>query len=96
MSGMIDWDLAVSAATRLSGQGPEVALGEADGAQAGLAALAEVDPGVPRYTAAAAHLHERAGDRVRASELYAEAAALAPSVPERDHLVREAARVRSS
>ncbi len=73
-----------------------VALGEADGPHAGLAALAEVDPGVPRYTAAAAHLHERAGDRARAAELYAEAAALAPSVPERDHLTREAARVRSS
>ena len=73
-----------------------VAVGEADGPQAGLAALAEVDPGVPRYAAAAAHLHERAGDRARAAELYAEAAAVAPSVPERDHLTREAARVRAT
>lgn len=73
-----------------------VAVGEADGPQAGLAALAEVDPGVPRYAAAAAHLHECAGDRVRAAELYAEAATVAPSVPERDHLTREAARVRAT
>ncbi|MFC5063770.1 RNA polymerase sigma factor [Actinomycetospora atypica] len=72
-----------------------VAVGEADGPQAGLAALAGVDPGVPRHAAAAAHLHERAGDRARAAELYAEAAAVAPSVPERDHLTREAARVRA-
>ncbi|MGW0021878.1 RNA polymerase sigma factor [Rhodococcus sp. NPDC003382] len=71
-----------------------VAVGEADGPQAGLAALAEVDPGLPRYTAAAAYLHERAGDLAVAAELYAEAARVAPSVPERDHLTREAARVR--
>ncbi len=36
-----------------------VAVGEADGPQAGLAALAEVDPGLPRYRAAAAYLHDR-------------------------------------
>jgi RNA polymerase sigma factor (sigma-70 family) len=71
-----------------------VAVGEADGAPAGLAALAEVDPGLPRYAAAAAYLHERAGDRARAAALYAEAARAATSVPERDHLTREAARVR--
>ncbi|WP_420750471.1 RNA polymerase sigma factor [Rhodococcus sp. O3] len=71
-----------------------VAVGEADGPQAGLAALAEVDPGLPRYTAAAAYLHERAGDLSVAAALYAEAARVAPSVPERDHLTREAARVR--
>ena len=39
-----------------------VAVGEADGPQAGLAALAELDPTLPRYTASAAYLHERAGD----------------------------------
>ena len=39
-----------------------VAVGEADGAQAGLAALAEVDADVPRYAAVSAYLHERAGD----------------------------------
>ena len=71
-----------------------VAVGEADGPGAGLAALAAVDPGVPRYAAVAAHLHERAGDLERAAGLYAEASRAAPSVPERDHLTREAARVR--
>ncbi|MBO4275412.1 RNA polymerase sigma factor [Microbispora triticiradicis] len=71
-----------------------VAVGEADGPQAGLAALAGVDPGLPRYAAVTAYLHERAGDLARAAELYAEAARAAASVPERDHLTREAARVR--
>jgi len=74
-----------------------VAVGEADGPQAGLAALAEVDPGLPRHGAAAAYLHERAGtpsDLERAAALYAEASRAATSLPERDHLTREAARVR--
>jgi predicted RNA polymerase sigma factor len=71
-----------------------VAVGEADGPPAGLAALAEVDPGLPRYAAARAHLHERAGDFEHAAELYAEAAHAATSVLERDHLTRSAARVR--
>ena len=42
-----------------------VAVGEADGPRAGLAALAELDPTLPRYTAAAAYLHEREGDITR-------------------------------
>ncbi|WP_405085231.1 RNA polymerase sigma factor [Microbispora sp. NBC_01389] len=71
-----------------------VAVGEADGPWAGLAALAGVDPGLPRYAAVTAYLHERAGDLERAAELYAEASRAAVSVPERDHLTREAARVR--
>ena len=71
-----------------------VAVGEANGPQAGLAALAATDPGLPRYAAASAYLHERAGDLERAAELYAEASHAATSVPERDHLTREAARVR--
>jgi RNA polymerase sigma factor (sigma-70 family) len=71
-----------------------VAVGEADGPHAGLAALADVDPDLPRYVAVTAHLHERAGDLERAADLYAEASRAATSVPERDHLTREAARVR--
>jgi RNA polymerase sigma factor (sigma-70 family) len=71
-----------------------VAVGEADGPLAGLAALAEVDPGLPRYAAVSAYLHERAGDLPLAADLYAQAARAAASVPERDHLTREAARVR--
>ena len=71
-----------------------VAVGEADGPQAGLTALADVHPDLPRYAAAAAYLHERAGHLEHAAELYAEASRAATSVPERDHLTREAARVR--
>ena len=71
-----------------------VAVGEADGAQAGLAALEPVDPAIPRRTAVEAYLLERAGDLEQAAELYAEAARAATSLPERDHLTREAARVR--
>ncbi|MGV9712786.1 RNA polymerase sigma factor [Gordonia sp. NPDC003424] len=73
-----------------------VAVGEADGPAAGLAALADVDPDVPRHAAVAAYLHERAGDSERAATLYADAARAATTVPERDHLTREAARVRQS
>jgi RNA polymerase sigma factor (sigma-70 family) len=71
-----------------------VAVGEADGPQAGLAALGEVSPDLPRYAAVRAYLLERAGDLEQAAELYAEAARAATSLPERDHLTREAARVR--
>jgi RNA polymerase sigma factor (sigma-70 family) len=73
-----------------------VAVGEADGARAGLAALEGLDPALPRYTAVAAHLHEKDGDLARAAELYAEAARRATNVPERDHLTREAARTRQA
>jgi RNA polymerase sigma factor (sigma-70 family) len=70
-----------------------VAVGEADGPRAGLAALAQLDPSLPRHTAAAAYLHERAGDPATAARHYAEAARLAPHIPERDHLTRQAARL---
>ncbi|MFB9477277.1 RNA polymerase sigma factor [Nonomuraea salmonea] len=73
-----------------------VAVGEADGPRAGLAALAELDPALPRYTAVAAYLHERDGDPATAARLYAEAARSAPSLAERDHLIRQAARLRSA
>jgi len=70
-----------------------VAVGEADGALAGLAALAEVDEQVPRRDAVAAYLHEKNGDLELASRLYADAAHNAPSLAERDHLMRQAARL---
>ena len=70
-----------------------VAIGEADGPAAGLAALAVVDSGVPRHTAASAYLHEKAGDLVVAARLYAEAARIAPNLAERHHLTRQAARI---
>ncbi|MFF0656167.1 RNA polymerase sigma factor [Micromonospora tulbaghiae] len=70
-----------------------VAVGEADGARAGLAALAALDDTLPRYTAVAAYLHERDGDPDTAARLYAEAARRASSLAERDHLNRQAARL---
>ncbi|MFI6762321.1 RNA polymerase sigma factor [Micromonospora sp. NPDC050417] len=70
-----------------------VAVGEADGPRAGLAALAALDDSLPRHTAVAAHLHERDGDLATAARLYAEAARKAPHLAERDHLTRQAARL---
>lgn len=70
-----------------------VAVGEADGAPAGLAALADLDPALPRYDAVAAYLHERANDPATAARLYHDAAQSATSLPERDHLTRQAARL---
>jgi RNA polymerase sigma factor (sigma-70 family) len=71
-----------------------VAIGEAQGARAGLAVLAQIDPGIPRYSAVSAYLHERAGEHVRAADEYADAARRATSEAERDHLGRQAARLR--
>ncbi|MCE6997951.1 RNA polymerase subunit sigma-24 [Saccharothrix sp. S26] len=73
-----------------------VAVGEADGARAGLAALAGLDESLPRYAAVAAYLREKDGDPVAAARWYAEAARKATNVGERDHLVRQAARLRSA
>ncbi|KAB1903810.1 RNA polymerase subunit sigma-24 [Micromonospora tulbaghiae] len=70
-----------------------VAVGEADGPRAGLAALAALDDTLPRYAAVAAYLHERDGDQDTAARLYAEAARRASSMAERDHLNRQAARL---
>jgi RNA polymerase sigma factor (sigma-70 family) len=70
-----------------------VAVGEADGARAGLAALAGLDPALPRYTAVVAYLHERDGDLVTAARLYARAAREASNLAEAGHLTRQAARL---
>jgi RNA polymerase sigma factor (sigma-70 family) len=70
-----------------------VAVGEADGPHAGLAELAGLDPALPRQRAAAAYLHERAGDLELSAQLYAEAARAATNLAERDHLTRQAARL---
>jgi RNA polymerase sigma factor (sigma-70 family) len=71
-----------------------VALGQVDGPLAGLRALETVPPDVPRRTAVEAWLHERADDTEAAACLYAQAAAAASSTAERDHLTRQAARLR--
>ena len=70
-----------------------VAVGEADGPRAGLAALAALEDSLPRHAAVAAYLHERDGDLATAARLYAEAAHKAPNLAERDHLTRQAARL---
>lgn len=70
-----------------------VAIGEADGAQAGLVALVGVDPELPRYAAVVAYLREKSGDLLAAAELYAVAARDASNLAERDHLTRQAARI---
>ncbi len=70
-----------------------VAVGEADGAHAGLAALSKLDPGLPRHTAVEAYLWEKAGNHLRAAERYAAAATAATNVAERTHLTRQAARL---
>jgi RNA polymerase sigma factor (sigma-70 family) len=70
-----------------------VAVGEADGPHAGLAALEHEDPAVPRRAAVEAYLRERAGDLALAARLYADAARAATNLAERDHLTRQAARL---
>lgn len=72
-----------------------VAVGEVDGPRAGLAALADVDPGLARWDAVAAHLHERAADVDDAISHYTAAADRATSSAERTHLIKQAARLRS-
>lgn len=75
-----------------------VAVGHVLGPAAG---LQEVDRLVPvlghrhRLPAVRAYLHELAGDLETAARCYAEAAGRATNVPERDHLVRRAALLRS-
>lgn len=73
-----------------------VAIGEADGARAGLAELSTVDIDLPRYSAVSAYLHEKAGELPVAARLYADAARSAPNLAERDHLTRQAARINST
>ena len=70
-----------------------VAVGEADGPLAGLAALAEVEKHIPRRDAVAAYLHEKNGDLELAARLYADAARNAPNLAERAHQTRQAARM---
>lgn len=68
-----------------------VAVGHTHGPLAGLQALAEVAPDVPRRDAVAAYLHQLAGHRGEAARLYVAAAAAAPTAAERTHLIMRAA-----
>jgi RNA polymerase sigma factor (sigma-70 family) len=78
--------------------GRAVAVGHVLGAAAGLREadrLREVLGDRHRWHAVRAHLHELDGDPAAAGAAYAEAARRATDVAERDHLVRQAARVRA-
>lgn len=92
---IVEWydELLRFADTQIVRLNRAVAVGEADGAPAGLMALAEVDGHVPRRDAVAAHLHEKNGDLALAAHLYATAARNAPSLAERDHQTRQAVRL---
>lgn len=79
--------------------GRAVAVGHVLGAAAGLREtdrLREVLGDRHRWHAVRGHLHELGGDPGAAAAAYAEAARRATDVAERDHLVRQAARVRHS
>jgi RNA polymerase sigma factor (sigma-70 family) len=79
--------------------GRAVAVGHVHGGAAGLREtdpLREVLGDRHRWHAARGHLHELAGALPAAGAAYAEAARLATDVAEREHLVRQAARVRAA
>ncbi len=79
--------------------GRAVAAGHVLGAAAGLREtdrLREVIGERHRWHAVRGHLHELAGDLPAAATAYAQAARRATNVAERDHLVRQAVRVRAA
>ena len=79
--------------------GRAVAVGHVLGAAAGLREtdrLREVIGERHRWHAVRGHLHELEGDLPSAATAYAEAARLATTIAERDHLVRQAARTRAA
>jgi predicted RNA polymerase sigma factor len=76
-----------------------VAVGMVSGPAAGLAVVAEVEPQLPdhpRLLAVRAHLHELDGNADAAYADLRAAAALTTNRRERDHLLREGARLRPS
>ena len=78
--------------------GRAVAVSHVLGAAAGLREtdrLRDVIGDLHRWHAVRGHLHEMDGDHPAAAAAYAEAARRATNVAERDHLVRQAARVRA-
>src|SRR5699024_11603004 len=66
-----------------------VAVGAAEGPRAGLTALAPLEQSLPRYEAAAAYLHERAGDAEIAARLYGPASRAATNQAEPGRLRRK-------
>jgi RNA polymerase sigma factor (sigma-70 family) len=95
---IVEWydELVALTGSAVAGLNRAVAVGEADGAQAGLAALTEIDARLPRHTAASAYLHEKAGRLAEAADLYAAAARGASNLAEREHFTRWAAHLRQA
>jgi RNA polymerase sigma factor (sigma-70 family) len=78
--------------------GRAVAVGHVRGAEAGLRETEQLREALGdrhRWHAVRGHLHELDGDLPAAAAAYAEAARRATNLAERDHLVRQAARVRA-
>ena len=96
-SQSLEWydELLAVADSPLARLNRAVAVGHVDGPLAGLAALRDLDPALPRWSAVEGYLRERSGDLAGAGTSYARAAEAATSTAERDHLVRQAARVRA-
>jgi len=95
---IVEWydELLALGPNPVAALGRVVAVGEAEGPHAGMAALVEIDPGVPRREAVEARLAERAGELPRAARLYAAAAESAATTAERDYLRGRAARAANS
>jgi RNA polymerase sigma factor (sigma-70 family) len=90
-------DLVAITDSPLAALSRAVVVGEVDGPLAGLAALDGLDEALKdhhRLVAVRAHLHERAGDVGLAAGLFRDAARLTTSAAERDHLTKQAARLR--
>ena len=78
--------------------GRAVAVGHVRGPEVGLREIEQLREALTdrhRWHAVRGHLHELNGDLPAAAEAYAEAARRATNIAERDHLVRQAARVRA-
>ena len=98
---ILDWydELLDRTGNPLAALSRAVAVGEVEGPLAGLLALDGLDTRLGRHHrlhAVRAYLHERAGDLLRAEELFAAAARSAPSTAERDHLLQRMTRVRQA
>ena len=79
--------------------GRAVAVGHVLGAASGLRETDRLREAIGerhRWHAVRGHLHELGGDLSAAATAYADAARRATDVAERDHLVRQAARVRAA
>ncbi len=98
---ILDWydDLVAIEDDPAAVLGRSVALGHVHGAAAGLGEtdrLRGVLDDQYRWHAVRGYLYELGGNLPAAADAYAEAARLSSAVPERDHLIRQAARARAN